>query len=96
MTAARTRSALRAKRARGERAGSVPYGYQVNGNGQTLHLDATEQSVLQVMRDGRTAGQSLTAIAAHLNASGYVTRRGTPWRFEYVGSVLRTAARHAS
>src|SRR6185503_7840141 len=30
-------AALRAKRARGERAGTAPYGYGVNGDGKTLH-----------------------------------------------------------
>ena len=37
LTAARTRAALKAKRARGERAGTEPYGYRVNGDGRTLH-----------------------------------------------------------
>jgi YD repeat-containing protein len=27
-----------------------------------------------------------------LNQDGFTTRRGTPWRFEYIASALRTDA----
>jgi DNA invertase Pin-like site-specific DNA recombinase len=94
ITAARTRAALRAKRARGERAGAEPYGFRVNGDGRTLHPDRTEQSVLAMMHAQKAAGQSLRQIASALNAHGHRTRRGTPWRFEYVRSALRTAGRY--
>jgi DNA invertase Pin-like site-specific DNA recombinase len=94
MTAARTRAALRAKRARGERAGTEPYGYRVNGDGHTLHPYEPEQHVLSVMRTSRAAGKPLRAIAAELNRQGHATRRGTPWRFEYVRSALKTLERH--
>jgi len=46
LTAARTRSALRAKRARGECAGTQPYGHRVNGDGRTLHPYEPERAIV--------------------------------------------------
>lgn len=94
MTAARTRAALRAKRARGERAGTEPFEFRVNGDGRTLHAYQPEQEVLSLMMRERAEGRSLRAIADTLNARGHVTRRGTQWRFEYVRSALKTVERH--
>jgi hypothetical protein len=37
----------------------------------------------------------LRAIADELNRAGHRTRMGTPWRFEYVRSVLRTCDSHS-
>jgi DNA invertase Pin-like site-specific DNA recombinase len=94
LTAARTRAALRAKRARGERAGTEPYGYRVNGDGRTLHSYEPEQQILSLMQECRAAGYPLRAIAEELNRAGHTTRTGSPWRFEYVRSALRTLERH--
>jgi DNA invertase Pin-like site-specific DNA recombinase len=95
LTAARTRAALRAKRARGERAGTEPYGWRVNGDGRTLHPHEAEQQILSLMQECREAGYPLRAIAEELNRVGHRTRTGSPWRFEYVRSALRTLDRHA-
>lgn len=94
LTAARTRAALRAKRARGERAGTEPYGYRVNGDGRTLHPEPDEQRILAVIDDCRRAGYPLRGIAGELNRQGFTTRTGSPWRFEYVRSLTRTMDRH--
>jgi hypothetical protein len=37
-------------------------------------------------------GHTTQQIADELNRQGYVTRRRTAWRFEYVAKVLRMAA----
>lgn len=95
LTAARTRAALRAKRARGERAGTEPFGYRVNGERRTLHPDAAEQAILAVIHDCRAAGYSHQAVADELNRRQLRTRAGSPWRYEYVRSLLATLARHA-
>ena len=95
LIAARTRAALKAKRARGERAGTEPYGFRVNGDGGTLHPYLPEQQILTLMQDCRGAGFPLRAIADELNRAGHRTRTGSPWRFEYVRSALRTLDRHA-
>lgn len=85
----RTRDALRHKRAKGERVGTVPYGYRMANQGGQLAPDAQEQAVLARIRALRAARRPMRGIAAELNAAGFRTRRGTAWRFEYVRSVLR-------
>lgn len=92
--AARTRAALRAKRARGERAGNDPYGHRVNGDGKTLHQHPDEQRTLALIQECREAGYSLRAIAAELNRAGIQTRAGTPWQHQYVASIVATIQRH--
>lgn len=95
LTAARTRAALRAKRARGERAGCEPYGYRVNGDSRTLHPHAPEQRIVGLIQQCRVAGLPLRAIAAELNTQGLTTRAGTPWHHQNVDGILRTIGRHA-
>jgi DNA invertase Pin-like site-specific DNA recombinase len=79
--AARTRAALAAKRAKGERTGTERYG-----------RDETERAILIVINDCRAAGFSLKDTAEELNRRGYSTRKGTPWQAPYVRSILGTAA----
>lgn len=95
LTAARTRAALRAKRARGERAGTEPFGYRVNGDGRTLHPEENEQRIIAIIRECRAAGYSYRATADELNRLQLPTRAGSPWRHQYVHGVLTTIARHA-
>jgi hypothetical protein len=44
------------------------------------------------MRQHRATGQTTREIAAALNAAGHRTRRGTPWRFQYVAAALAKGA----
>lgn len=87
----RTRDAMRHKRAIGERVGTLPYGYRADADGR-LMPEPAEQTVLAAIRRHAAAGLSLRAIAVELTASGFTTRRGTPWRFQYVAAALRTEA----
>ena len=90
--AERTRDALQAKKARGERVGQVPFGFALAPDGVALVEDAREQKVLHTLRELREHGSTLRGVAVELNAQGFTTRSGSPWRFEYVRSVLKTAA----
>lgn len=83
----RTRDAMRHKRANGHRVGTTPFGYRAESDGK-LVPETAEQLTLQRMRDLRATGLSTRAIAAHLNEEGARTRRGTPWRFQYVAAAL--------
>ena len=83
----RTKAALRAKRERGERAGNLPFGYSLNPDGRTLDRNSDEQEVLSILTELRQAGFSLRQIAAELNRQGFATRRGTPWRHQYVAAL---------
>ena len=83
----RTKAALQAKRARGERAGNLPFGYQLGADGQQLEPCAAEQVVLAILAEFRAAGYSLRQIATELNRQGFTTRRGTAWRHQYVAAL---------
>jgi len=83
---ARTKAALQAKVKRGERLGTIPYGSQAI-EGKLSH-DAPEQATLARMRTLQHQGGSLRGIARSLNLEGYTTRKGTPWRFQYVAEML--------
>jgi site-specific DNA recombinase len=89
----RTSAALSAKRARGERAGAVPYGFALAPDRKTLRPHQAERRVLRLMVECRDARFSLRDTAEELNRKGLTTRAGQPWRFEYVGSALRTLER---
>lgn len=56
LIAARTSAALQAKRRRGERAGSVPYGYRLADDGVHVVADDAEQQTIagvqQLAADG--------------------------------------------
>lgn len=87
LIAQRTKAALRAKRDRGECAGNVPFGYQLNPDGKRLDPSPMEQEVLSILTELRKAGYSLREIAAELNRQGFTTRRGTAWRHQYVAAL---------
>jgi DNA invertase Pin-like site-specific DNA recombinase len=95
LTGARTRAALLAKRARGERAGNEPYGFRVNGDGRTLHPHDVEQQILRLIQECREAGYPLRAVAAELNRAGFTTRTGNRWQHTHIASILQTIQRHA-
>lgn len=88
----RTAAALAVKKARGERTGTIPYGYQLGPDGKTLVESSDEQAVLARIRTLRGRGHSMQRIADELNADGVLTRRGTPWRQQYIDALLRKAA----
>ena len=83
----RTKAALKAKRDRGECAGNVPFGYRLNPDGRTLAENPAEREVLTILGELRAAGYSLRQIADELNRQGFTTRRGTPWRHQYVAGL---------
>jgi len=90
----RTSAALSVKRARGERAGTIPYGFALAADGQRLKACEKERRAVRLMLECRDAGYSLRDTAAELNRRGLTTRAGQPWRFEYVRSALKTIERH--
>jgi DNA invertase Pin-like site-specific DNA recombinase len=88
--AARTRSALAAKRRKGERiSGIIPFGYSLADDGTMLTPDPAEQETLMLIRTLRDDGVSLRALADILNQRGSQTRAGTAWRYEYVRNLLK-------
>ncbi|HEX2873082.1 MAG TPA: recombinase family protein [Polyangiaceae bacterium] len=83
----RTVAALAVKKARGERTGGIPYGFQVGGDGRTLEPNQAEQSTLAAMRGLRDQGLALRGIVERLNADG-VPARGSRWHLSIVARLL--------
>lgn len=90
MIRARTKAALRAKKARGECVGTVPYGFRREGD--VLVRDEGEQEVLACVRGLRAAGLSERAIVAELAQAGHVARSGRPFQKTQVHRMLTEAA----
>jgi len=88
---ARTKAALGVKRARGERAGEVPYGYRLAADGVRLEADAAEQGVLAAVRELRAAGMSHRAIVRALAERGLVSRAGRSFGQTQIARMLAKA-----
>src|SRR3954453_6706362 len=88
----RTRAALAAKKSRGERVGTLPYGYRLAADGLHLMADAAEQAVLASVRELSDKGLSQRAIVAHLAGVGVVGRRGGPLQQTQIARMLLRSA----
>lgn len=82
----RTTHALRQKRKRGERVGTVPYGLRAEADGKVAE-DPEEQAVLMRMQSLRARGTSLRGIVAELNRAG-PPARGKKWHLTSVARML--------
>lgn len=76
MIRARTKAALTAKKVRGERTGSVPYGCRLSADGIHLEPDAAEQAIVAQVRSLHAEGASLGEIARLLEREGHLSRTG--------------------
>jgi DNA invertase Pin-like site-specific DNA recombinase len=94
---ARTKSALTAKRARGERTGGVPYGRRLTGEGPLAKRSKlptglapvpAEAEALDLVAELRLAGHSLRAIADEMNRRSIPTKAGRPWHFGTVRRIV--------
>jgi DNA invertase Pin-like site-specific DNA recombinase len=91
-TGERTRDVLRHKIAKGERVGSVRFGFDLAADGTTLVANPVEQEAIGIMRELRSAGKSYPAICAELDARGIKTKEGKPWLPMTVRNILLRAA----
>ena len=93
---ARTRDAMGHLKKMSMPIGTAPYGWRAQKSNRHLPLAdklplvkaPEEQEILREIHEAREAGYSLREIAAYLNDNGRKTRRGTPWRFQYVARLL--------
>ncbi len=88
----RTKTALQHKKAQGQRVGSIPYGYHLGSDGQTLEGDAAEQEVIVAVMELDTAGLSLRSIAARLEGQGYRARSGGSFHSQTISNILKKKA----
>lgn len=86
----RTKAALKAKRARGERAGNVPYGFDASPEGK-LSENAQEQAVIDKIRHLAASGLSMRSIVTALDALGVRSRCETPLGLTQVARLLKAS-----
>jgi len=88
----RMRASVASRRARGERVGTVPYGYRLASDGLHIEPDEAEQAVVAAVVGLAGEGLSQRAIVARLAARGVSGRTGAPLGQTQVGKILRTAS----
>jgi len=85
----RTKAALQAKKIRGERVGSIPYGYQLDeANEKRLVKNDVEQAILQRIRQLQPEQLSLRAMATCLEQAGVPSRGGSHWHPQTIKNIL--------
>jgi len=89
---ARTKAALAVKKAKGERVGAVPYGWQLGADGVQLERCEAEQAVMATCRELKAEGWTLAAIGTELERRGLTPRNGGRWHPVRVFRVLEAAA----
>ncbi len=87
----RTKAALAAKRAKGERTGTVPYGFAADAEGRLTACPA-EQAVIAQVRALRDAGLTFRGIVAELARVGVVGRTGRALALVQVQNILAREA----
>jgi DNA invertase Pin-like site-specific DNA recombinase len=87
---ARTKAALQAKQDKGERVGSVTYGFALAADGVHLVPVRREQATIARARRLAGAGHSLRGIAAVLAREGRVSRSGRPF---FAAQIVRMIGR---
>lgn len=89
----RTKAAMQAKKAKGERVGHIPFGYRLAENGVHLLLDEHEQSILKQIGDLMKDGLSTRKIADEMNRREAFNRGGAKWNH---ASIHRAATKIAA
>jgi len=92
LIASRTRAALQAKKAKGERTGMIPFGFSVAADGKILIPNVEEQKVIATVRRMREKGLTLRAVVTACERRGIVSRSGKPLGLVQVDRLLRRAA----
>jgi len=85
---ARTRAALKARRAQNKRAGAVPWGYDADAEG-TLRDNAVERGVVERVVALRAGGSSLRGIVKALADDGARSRVGASLQLTQVARILQ-------
>jgi DNA invertase Pin-like site-specific DNA recombinase len=90
LTRERTKSALAVKKANGQRVGSIPFGHDLAGDGNTLIENEAEQATIEDIRAMRSQGMKLKQIAAALTERKVATKTGnTHWSHQAIDRILK-------
>jgi hypothetical protein len=83
------KDALKAKSTRGERTGTVPFGYRLAEDGIKLEPNLEQLKAIKLMRRMRSDGFTLREIAARMKEDGVLTAKGkADWTHSSIQSVI--------
>jgi site-specific DNA recombinase len=85
---ARTKTALAAKKRRGERAGHLAWGTTLAPDGRTVVPNGHELAILEEIRRLRHRGLCIVDICAELTAKGMLNRKNQPFKPSAVAQLL--------
>jgi DNA invertase Pin-like site-specific DNA recombinase len=83
----RTKAALDAKKARGERLGACPFGMRRGQDGALERDEGEARTVARILELSREGG-TLRSIASTLAKEGYLSRRNTPLTITQIQRIL--------
>lgn len=87
----RTTTAMAHKRSKGERVGTIPFGFCLLEDGRTLVRDEKEQGVIELLELLRESGLSYGAMAEILNRKSVPTKnKGATWQGTTIRKILLT------
>jgi len=88
----RTTMALRHLKRQNRRIGRwLPYGYDLDADGEHLTENPTEQQIITLIHRWHKTGLSMRAIANDLNAKGIQAKQGGRWTHVSVWRILNAA-----
>jgi DNA invertase Pin-like site-specific DNA recombinase len=90
MIRARTRAALKAKKAQGQRIGAVPFGFDLAEGGMLVPNHAEQEAIAAAKRMHKR-GKSLREIAAALGKQGFTNKAGKPLAAQSIKQMLVAA-----
>lgn len=89
----RTATALRHKKAQGQRVGEIPFGYDLAANGIDLVPNQTQLEAIGLINELRATGLTYQAIADELTARGIKTKKGnSKWSTAAIHKIANRAA----
>ena len=89
---ARIKTALKAKKDKGQRVGHIPFGYRLSEDGVHIEKDELEQRIFTQIRELRADGYTISDIAEEMNNRGAFNRGESTWNHASVHRVLKIAA----
>ncbi len=88
----RTTAALQHMKAKGQRVGTIPYGYRTAKDGSTLEANESEQRIVALVHQLHKDGMTLASIRAELQARGIENRKGkTAWSLSTLHKISKVA-----
>lgn len=88
-TGERVKRGMAQKKSIGQRCGNIPYGKKLSSDGLHIEDNPDEQNAMYRIKDLRTTGLPLQAIATTLSSEGYLTRSGNPFTLSHLSKLSR-------